>query len=224
MLRPNERPINAWRAGTLPLDATGSILAAFEGDRKAEQASSGYFIATNRRFVFLEEKGFASKRYNVRISVDHSQIRGMGLYGGFLKSLMLSVDYQGRTERLRFQGFRTINQSTLRPLTLIKTENMIPILDKIVKKGLIEIESEKKKEKVQYVLDFSFLKAKMEQGGVVLQAIKCPSCGAGISLPAKGKAFKCQYCGSMIHAEDVFEKMKGLIGGMESTTPPPPSD
>jgi len=222
MLRPNERPLRAWRAGFIPLDAGGAILSAFAGDRRAEQASSGYLVVTNRRLIFLEMKGFVSKNYNVKASIDFPQVRGSGLYGGFLKGVMLSVDCQGRTERFRFAGFRTIDPSTLKPLKLIKEEKMIPILDKIIKDGLIEIENEKKKERVQYVFDFSFLKAKMEQGGIVLQTIKCPSCGAGVALPAMGTAFKCQYCGNMILAEDVFEKMKGLIGGLESATPPPP--
>lgn len=224
MLHSNERPIRAWRAGFIPLDAGGAILSAFAGDRRTEQASSGYLIATNRRIVFLEMKGLVSKNYNVRVSIEFPQIKGSGLYGGMLKTLMISVDCQGRIERFRFGGFRSIDPATLKPLKLIKVEDVMPILNKIVKNGLIEIESEKRKERVQYVLDFSFLKAKMEQGGVVLQTIKCPSCGAGVALPAMGTAFKCQYCGNMILAEDVFEKMKGLIGGLESATPSPPSN
>jgi len=64
------------------------------------------------------------------------------------------------------------------------------------------------------VLDFSFLKAEMEKGGIVVQTIKCPSCNASVQLPETGTVFKCQYCGNAILAQDLFQKMKGLIGGL----------
>ena len=214
MLRPNEQAIDAWRVVLFPLDAAGSLLSTFDGDNKAEQPSTGILVATNRRFVFLEEKGLFSKTYSVKTSVDYSQVHGSGFYGSILKSVVLSVDYQGRTERLRFAGFNSIDSETLKPLERLNAEEMKQTLDEIVKKGLIEIENEKKRERVQYVLDFSFLKAKMEQGGVVLQNVKCPSCNASVPLPGNGTTFKCQYCGSTIYAQDVFDKMKGLIGGL----------
>jgi hypothetical protein len=44
------------------------------------------------------------------------------------------------------------------------------------------------------VLDFSSLKEYMEKGGLVLQKTKC------------------EYCGSTIYAQDIFEKVKSLIG------------
>jgi len=214
MLRPNEQAVGVWHATLFPLDAAGSLLSTLGGDHKAEQPSGGLLVATNRRFVFLEQKGVFSKTYNVKASVDYSQVRGSGFLGSVLKSVVLSVDYQGRTERLRFSTFYSVDSKTLKPLTRINAEEMKQTLDEIVKKGLIEIENEKKRERVQYVLDFSFLKAKMEQGGVVLQQVKCPSCSASVPLPGNGTTFKCQYCGSTIYAQDVFDKMKGLIGGL----------
>lgn len=198
----------------LPIDSAGSILSTLGGDGKAEQPSNGFFVATSRRFIFLEEKGVFTKTYNVMVSIDHSQVRGAGTYGSILKSLMLSVDYQGRTQRMRFSGFRDINPDTMKPLELVKIERMIPRLDKIVKDAMIEMEKEKKKQRVQYVLDFSFLKAEMEKGGIVVQTIKCPNCGANVPLPPSGSSIKCVYCSSTIHAHDVFDKMKVLIGGI----------
>lgn len=213
LLRPNEKAIDAWRASLFPIDAAGSLVSTFTDSRHAEQPSGGFLVATNRRFVFLEEKGTFTKSYNVKTSVDYAQVRGSGFYGSILKCVMLSVDYQGRTERLRFGGFASINPETLKSARRIQPVEMKPILDKIVNEGLAEIENEKKRERVQYVLDFSFLKSKMEQGGLVLGNVKCPSCSASIPLPKNGTTFKCQYCGSTIYAQDVFDKMKGLIGG-----------
>ncbi|MBU0684413.1 MAG: Zn-ribbon-containing protein [Candidatus Thermoplasmatota archaeon] len=77
-----------------------------------------------------------------------------------------------------------------------------------------EIEEEKRKSKIQYVVDFSFLKAQMERGGISLQSIKCPSCGASVQLPTQGSYFKCSYCASLIQSQDVFDRMKGLLGSL----------
>jgi ribosomal protein S27AE len=75
-----------------------------------------------------------------------------------------------------------------------------------------EIEAEKKKERVQVVLDFSALKDYMEKGGLILQKTKCPECGAPIPLPTTGNQAKCDHCGSTIYAQDIFGKIKSLIG------------
>jgi hypothetical protein len=74
-----------------------------------------------------------------------------------------------------------------------------------------ELENEKKKDKIQLVLDFSTLKEYMEKGGLVLQKTKCPECNAPIPLPTIGNQMRCQHCGSVILAQDIFEKIKGLI-------------
>jgi ribosomal protein S27AE len=73
------------------------------------------------------------------------------------------------------------------------------------------MEAERKKERVQVVLDFSALKDAMLKGGLTLQKTKCPECGASITLPTTGNQIKCEYCGSTIYAQDIFEKIKSLI-------------
>jgi hypothetical protein len=45
----------------------------------------------------------------------------------------------------------------------------------------------------------------------VLTTVKCPQCGAGIELPKEGSLIKCQHCGSQIYAQDVFDKLEGLL-------------
>lgn len=77
-----------------------------------------------------------------------------------------------------------------------------------------EIEREKQKSRIQYVIDFSFLKAEMAKGGITLTTVKCPSCNANVDLPENGNSFQCKYCSSMIHAQDIFSKMKGFIEGL----------
>ncbi len=65
---------------------------------------------------------------------------------------------------------------------------------------------------MQLVLDFSSLKEQMAKGGLVVQTIKCPTCGASVDLPSNGNTTKCQYCQSTIYAADLFEKLKVMLG------------
>jgi ribosomal protein S27AE len=90
-------------------------------------------------------------------------------------------------------------------------ETWCSMISSQVSSRLAEIEEEKRRSRIQYVVDFSFLKAQMERGGISLQSIKCPSCGASVEMPAQGNTFKCSYCGSMIQSQDVYERMKGLL-------------
>ncbi len=76
------------------------------------------------------------------------------------------------------------------------------------------IEREKRQSRVQYILDFSFLKAQMEKGGITVSTIRCPSCQASLSLPESGTSARCSHCGANVVAADVFERMKGLIGDL----------
>ena len=100
------------------------------------------------------------------------------------------------------------NQFTLQyaPLELLK-----PMIESAIKMRTDEIEAERKKDKVHLMLDFSFLKTMMEKGGLVMQVLKCPECGATVEFPKSGNETKCNHCGKPIYAQDVFEKVKGLI-------------
>jgi DNA-directed RNA polymerase subunit RPC12/RpoP len=75
-----------------------------------------------------------------------------------------------------------------------------------------EVEREKRLDKVQVMLDFSFLKKYMEDGGLAMQALKCPECGASVKFPDAGSQTVCSHCGANIHANDIFKKIKDLIG------------
>jgi ribosomal protein S27E len=90
-------------------------------------------------------------------------------------------------------------------------ELLKPMIENAVKMRRNEIEAEKKKDKVHVMLDFSFLKTIMEKGGLVMQVLKCPECGATVDFPKSGNETTCSHCGKTIHAQDVFEKIKDLI-------------
>jgi len=65
---------------------------------------------------------------------------------------------------------------------------------------------------VQVLLDFSFLRKYMEDGGMVVQNLKCPECGASVKFLDAGSQSVCDHCGANIYANDVFKKIKDLIG------------
>ncbi len=75
-----------------------------------------------------------------------------------------------------------------------------------------EAERERRADKVQVLLDFSFLRKFMEDGGMIVQNLKCPECGASVKFPDAGSQSVCDHCGANIYANDVFKKIKDLIG------------
>jgi len=74
------------------------------------------------------------------------------------------------------------------------------------------LEEMRKKERVHVMIDFSGLTDYMKKGGLSLKTIKCTECNAPLKMPKEGSEIICQYCNSTILAQDVFEKIKSLIG------------
>ena len=60
-------------------------------------------------------------------------------------------------------------------------------------------------------MDFSWLRSEMERGGLLLSTVKCPQCSGKLEIPTSGSFVTCKYCGSTIHAVDVFDKLKALL-------------
>jgi DNA-directed RNA polymerase subunit RPC12/RpoP len=87
-----------------------------------------------------------------------------------------------------------------------------PVVEAAVGLRQDEAEREKRQDKVQVLLDFSFLRKYMEDGGMVVQNLKCPECGASVKFPDAGSQSVCDHCGANIYANDVFKKIKDLIG------------
>jgi hypothetical protein len=63
----------------------------------------------------------------------------------------------------------------------------------------------------QITIDFASIIQAVKDKGIILGTIECPYCKAPIELPTKGESFKCQYCGKMIKAIDIFDKLKGIL-------------
>ena len=62
------------------------------------------------------------------------------------------------------------------------------------------------------VIDFAQLTSKLGEKGLALQVIECPHCGGKVDMPKDGNVAKCKSCGNNIHAVDIFEKFKNILG------------
>ena len=95
---------------------------------------------------------------------------------------------------------------------MIEYPSSKPFIERAMLDRKEKIKTLKMKERVHVILDFSFLKDYMEKGGLVLQTFKCPHCDAPVQLPSSGNQTQCKHCGNTIYAQDIFEKVKALIG------------
>jgi ribosomal protein S27AE len=160
----------------------------------------GNLFLTNKRLIFEHESGIFTKRVYVTLDlplegVSSSSVEGvlgkkLAVYvkKGFVSDFPVRLDFNVK-EPAQWQGrIRATAEA-----------------------NILHIEAEKRRERVQIVLDFGALKEYMARGGVVLQTMKCPECGAPLRLPATGNQTKCEHCGNTILAQDIFDKIKSLI-------------
>ncbi len=63
----------------------------------------------------------------------------------------------------------------------------------------------------QVVVDFASIYSQLENKGIVLQTLECPSCNGKLEYPKNGEEITCQFCGSSVHAVDVFKKFKDML-------------
>ena len=228
MTEPQGESEDGWHS-TLALENDESILDTWEGDEKEVGSSAegyveindkaeGLLFLTNKKLIWLFRiASTGESRFSVGPHIllekiteisqgvkptpyvaitDDAGFHVFGLFSrqgpnpGFSGSLLPRRKYMTEAEFATFQGV----------VMKHRTERKLAILE-LQKKG-----------RVQVVLDFSFLKAYMEKGGMVVQKISCANCGASMHLPEKGNAVDCPYCRTTHRVEDIFEKVKQLIG------------
>ena len=63
----------------------------------------------------------------------------------------------------------------------------------------------------QVVVDFASISSQLENKGIVLQTLECPSCNGKLEYPKNGDEIVCQFCGASVHAVDIFKKFKDLL-------------
>jgi ribosomal protein S27AE len=189
-------------------------------DRKSNQIQSTDFvisIGTTRRLILLVRKGFIETYYELLESIDYDKIKGLTTktwdYGISSKTdVIFNFEAGEAMNRLELWGLRVIDPISLAIGGMVDIDELKQEMWARQKRCAELKEQERRQDKVQLVLDFSALKEQMAKGGLVVQTIKCPTCGANVDLPAKGNTIKCQYCQSTIYAADLFEKLKEMLG------------
>jgi len=166
--------------------------------------SEGTFILTNRRVIYLQYRFTPT---NVASNMDGSFEFALQSISGAThgsRAQNCFVIYVGKSEYEIFL-YGTPNFHYPVDVTLLA-------LLKLREGRIAEIKKASEREKVQVVMDFSWLRDYMDKGGVFLKTYKCPGCGAAVDIPKEGKSAKCNFCGASFYAEDVFKKVKDLIG------------
>lgn len=63
----------------------------------------------------------------------------------------------------------------------------------------------------QLVIDFARIIQAAKGRGIILDTIECPYCKAAVRIPTSGEYFECKYCGKVIHATKIFDKLKDIL-------------
>jgi len=172
----------------------------------------GALLLTNRRLLWLEQhvttrRGFifstTESSWLVKSEILLDGIKGISGSSGDSQSWASALSETHIVDANGEHGFR---------LFYAFWELFKPAVEAAVVLRQDEVEREKRQDKVQVLLDFSFLRKYMEDGGMVVQNLKCPECGASVKFPDAGSQSVCDHCGANIYANDVFKKIKDLIG------------
>src|SRR5947209_2937045 len=153
MLRPGESLLKAWRMTM----QTMSLMQSLSDHSVPKAMWKGVLVLTDQRLTFMEEVGILSKSYRVKESVDLENLIDVSVRCG--KPLHLAYQASGGSVSREYYGTKGLADVRLAIVTARNTR-------------LQAIEREKRQSRVQYVLDFSFLKAQMEKGGITVSTIR----------------------------------------------------
>lgn len=167
---------------------------------EAVSSSSGLLVLTSKKLIL--SPGTKSVRFGTVIEIPLATISGV------------------TAEELQINGRRspTLGVSASRKYlltvgsTTYSSDPVSEIADAIQQLAQFERTHANDVKIVHVNIDFADLRKYMDQGGVVLRQVKCPSCGAPLRLPEQGSATTCEFCRATVVAEDIFEKIKDLIG------------
>lgn len=199
ILEPGESIVRSWE-GDFETETKVAIKAGFRTrTRDIKDREGGVLVLTNQRLIWFEAKGIFGKSYHTSLTIPLESVRGTS-FGGSIRKFVTIADN---------------NESYLFHLLGIGDKEF-PIFRQMVTFQMSQrkaaLESQRKQERVHVMLDFSFLRQYMEKGGMVVQTFKCSNCGAPIQIPQNGNTVNCTHCQTPQHVDDIFEKIKGLIG------------
>jgi hypothetical protein len=165
--------------------------------------SSGALLLTTHRVVWLKQKTSGpNPTYKVEQDIPIEGV--IGVSGDFGSE---GLSWKASAKQIAF----TAKSGEKKAYVFSCIEVIKPLVELAIQDRKNKLEEQRKKENVHITLDFSFLKSAMENGGVVMKVLKCPECSGNVEFPKTGNLTKCQYCGRNIYAQDIFEKIKGLL-------------
>ena len=165
---------------------------------EAKEKEKGTLVLTNRRLLWATRRGIFGKSYHVTHEIPLEDVKGISS-GGAISKYISIMDSENEF-RFHLSGMYG------------SIQKFSPLMQTAMEARKKEIEIEKRKARVHIMLDFSSLKDYMKKGGLVLQTVKCPVCSGPLKLPESGNQITCEHCGNTIYAQDIFEKVKALIG------------
>ena len=196
--------------------------------------SRGWFLLTHRRVIYLQRKyapafaggdfedfGFdipleritgivpvlENLRYG-RWAWSKESHRGLEIYEG-KKQRTVYLELERTAATIHPQSDGTLIGVLVQGLALAIVNLREQKMDELQRR-LAEAQKAANKAPTQIIMDFSWLREYMEKGGVLMRSTKCPSCGGKIEIPSHGEKVQCEYCGTIMVAEDIFKKIKDL--------------
>lgn len=201
VLEKGEAILTSWTGNVETIEKTVITKGRYIKRHKvvdAKEREKGTLVLTNRRLLWVTKRGIFGKSYHITHEIPLENVKGVSSGGTISK--YISVKDSESEYRFHLSGmYGSIQEFNPLVRTAMETRKK-------------EIETEKRKARVHIMLDFSSLNDYMKQGGLVLQTIKCPVCSGPLKLPESGNQTTCEHCKNTVYAQDIFEKVKALIG------------
>lgn len=211
-LREGERLVQTW---------DGIFVGQIQGNKdtfgsrpliRPRTEQEGLLVLTSQR-VFWLTRDASDEHLRAKLAINLEDINDVSTVGGFPPRVSL-IDNNGASI------FQLYAPTTTAEVDNEDEANAIFIQGSgflAFKQTVLSYVASRRKEveassRPQVVLDFSFLKDYMEKGGLVVQKISCTNCGGKMKLPETGDNTECPYCHTTYHVQDVFERVKELIG------------
>lgn len=201
VLEKGEAILTSWTGNVETIEKTVITKGRYIKRHKvvdAKEREKGTLVLTNRRLLWVTKRGIFGKSYHITHEIPLENVKGVSSGGTISK--YISVKDSESEYRFHLSGmYGSIQEFNPLVRTAMETRKK-------------EIETEKRKARVHIMLDFSSLNDYMKKGGLVLQTIKCPVCSGPLKLPESGNQTTCEHCKNTVYAQDIFEKVKALIG------------
>ena len=167
------------------------------------ESKKGLLVITNKNLLFQQQEGILTKHFHTALRIPLTQIHGITSGGTLTRHIKVLAGIGGSLAEHEFNNFVETGKSNHELRSEIEND---------ITEAREEQEEKEKRERVHILLDFAFLRDFLKKGGLLVQNIQCPRCSAPIEMPNSGDHVKCEHCGSNVLAQNIFAKIKELVG------------